>query len=129
MIQQEPIISEPVVAVAMSALTMRVDMTNSRQITLADYRDRAAMTQALLILRYGGHELDKAEIIACARANGWLEEGIKRLNHVFTMFAKRKTPRGPRGAGKRWRSDVLEMWREEAGWEPHPVPPSAYSRE
>jgi hypothetical protein len=114
------VIDDPVVAVAMKAVTERVGFGGNRDITLADYRDHATLIQALRFLHRGGHELRSAEIVPWAQEHGWKPPALKILERALRLFEQGRLPRGPRNPGQRWRADALEQWREAAGWTPPP---------
>jgi hypothetical protein len=108
-------ISDSVAAVALAELTLRVKGAKP-EVTLDDSRDTATIKEALLLLRGGGHDLDRGELVAWAASNGWRSDAANKLGEFAgSLDAGRslRTSKQPR-----LRDGTLERWRVEGGWSP-----------
>ena len=112
---RDPMISDPVVAVAMEDITVLIGGAHQHDVHLADVRDRATVIEALDKLDRAGHELEPIEIGAWALANNWRPEAAAKLRNYAERVSVGKKPPRPRGVSpERLRPDIVEQWQEEA---------------
>lgn len=103
-----PVIRDPVVAAALSSLTMVVNLGTG----LGHPSDRGRAIETFRLLRGGGHSWSPDEVQAWAMANGWDMHGASEVREVAEGVLE----------GKRYRTDAissipktaLEAWRAKA---------------
>jgi hypothetical protein len=100
---------DPVVVEGLKTLTHSVNLGNN----LAGSLDRRDAVAVLRTLQEGGYHLHPDPIYSWALANGWQARGAERLRKLATDFEAGKRPR-LRG-GYPFRSDILDIWRQDAG--------------
>lgn len=103
---KEPVIPDPVVAVAMDTFT---DFINSST-GLSDGRDRSTVLEGLTKLRQAGHEFDPDDLLAGALARNWRGDAAVQLKE----FAREINAGRRKQFAKRFRSNVVDTWRKEA---------------
>jgi len=106
----EPTISDPVVEIAMTDVTTRVNLSTG----LSHPDDRSAAIQALQILKRNGHHFQPDEIRAWAMANGWKADHARQLGEYAAGVLAGKAYRTGR---QQWVSHIINRWRKEAAAE------------
>lgn len=106
--EPRPSIGDPVVAVAMASLTMRVNLSTG----LLHSSDKAAAVEAFRILARARKQWDPAEIEAWALDNGWSGRGAAELREVAAgvLAGHRYQVR----SGGSWRPDIIDVWESDA---------------
>ncbi len=107
-----PVITNPVVRVAMEHLTNRVNLSAA----LSHPSDKSAAVLTLKTLVKGRKQFEPAEIEAWAVANGWRQSDAKRLGEMAQAILDDRRVYGGTACG----IEVLERWREEAERGPTP---------
>jgi hypothetical protein len=102
-----PTISDPVVEVALTDLTKRVNLSTG----LGHPDDRSAAIQALQILKRNRHQFQPDEVHAWAMANGWSADHARQLGEYAAGVLAGKAYRTGR---QQWISRIIITWRSEA---------------
>lgn len=104
---EAPAISDPVVEAAMRSVTNSVNLSTG----LSHPLDRPKAIWAFKDLKKARYTWDPMEIQTWAMANGWAANDATELAEIAAGVARGKAYR----AGTRpWRSDVIQVWRENA---------------
>jgi hypothetical protein len=103
----KPTISDPVVKIALTDLTTRVNLSTG----LHHPDDRSAAIQALQILKRNRHQFQPDEIRIWAMANGWKADHARELSEYATGVLAGKAYRTGR---QQWVSHIINRWRREA---------------
>lgn len=101
-------ITNPVVEKAMEALTISVNLSTG----LGHPSDKESAIGMLKLLKSAGEAYNSDQLRACAVRHGWQPRHARSLAELTEKVQAGKLVQG--GSRKMWRSDIVEIWRNEA---------------
>lgn len=104
----EPVVSDPVVAIALVSLTRRVNLSTG----IVHPMDRSAAVWMFRILRKGGHTWTGDEVKASALRHGWEARHAGELGDMADGFLQGRRYRADKRSA--WAADTLKQWRSAA---------------
>jgi hypothetical protein len=101
-------IGNPVVVKAMEALTNSVNLSTG----LGHPSDKESAIQMLRLLKGAGEDYDPDQLRAWAVRHGWQPHHARSLAEIAEKINMGRRVQG--GRRQMWRTDIIDLWREEA---------------
>jgi hypothetical protein len=98
-----------VVEKAMEALTVSVNLSTG----LGHPSDKESAIGMLKLLKSAGENYEPEQLRAWAVCHGWQPRHARSLAELAEKVKAGKRIQG--GKRKMWRSDIIDIWRQEAG--------------
>jgi len=106
--EEEPLVTDPVVAAALESLTRRVNLSTG----IVHPMDRSAAVWMFRILRRGKQAWTGDEVTAWALRHGWDARHARELGEMAAGFLQGRRYRADKRTA--WAEDILKKWRAVA---------------